>query len=92
MTPSVFQFPPDLTIYQVRDTLGVLRDTWAQGTRCFDMSQLGNIDTSGAQLLASLVKTAVEQREDIVWQGWTDEAIASINALGFKQLIESVGQ
>ncbi len=92
MTNSVFQFPSDLTIYQVQDILVGLRDAWAQGTRHFDMSQLGNIDTSGAQLLASLAKTAVEQREDIFWQGWTGDASASISALGFKQLVESVGQ
>jgi len=87
VSDETFQFPPELTIYQAQDMGHKLRDAWLAGARAFDVSAVTAIDASGAQLLASLQKTAEQQHEPITWQGWTAEAKEVLAVLGMNRVL-----
>lgn len=87
MSDEIFQFPPELTIYQAQDMGNKLRDAWLNGTRAFDVSAITALDASGAQLLASLQKTAEQQHEAITWKGWTEEATDVLSVLGMNRIL-----
>jgi anti-anti-sigma regulatory factor len=87
VSDEAFQFPSDLTIYHAQDVGHKLRDAWLAGTRTFDVSAMKVIDASGAQLLASLQKTAEHQHEAITWTGWTTEATDVLSVLGMNRIL-----
>lgn len=87
MSDDIFQFPPELTIYQAQDMGNKLRDAWLSGTRAFDVSAITSLDASGAQLLASVQKTAEHQHEPITWKGWTAEASDVLSVLGMNRIL-----
>lgn len=87
MSNDVFAFTGDLTIYHVQTVRDQLRDAWAQGVRCFDTSQLTRLDGAGAQLLASLAKTAQQHQQAITWQGWPSDIEEVVQLLGLAPLL-----
>lgn len=83
----VYPLSGDLTIYQVQAVRDELRQAWDAGSRQFDATGLSSLDSAGAQLLASLHKTAQQQEQPIRWVGWSAAAQDTLNLLGLKQLL-----
>jgi anti-anti-sigma regulatory factor len=86
---EAFHFPADLTIYQVQETMLKVRDTWEAGVRNFDVSGIQTLDAAGAQLLASIQKTATQQKTPVRWVNWSPEALEILAVLGLSRLFNN---
>lgn len=86
MSAETYRLGHELTLHQVGQAREQLIQAYARGVRRFDLGHLESLDSAGAQLLLSLLKTAVADGESIEWSQVSAAAARTLTILGLQDL------
>ena len=86
VSTETYLLGPELTVHQVNSAREQLIQAYARGVRRFDLGYLESLDSAGAQLLLSLLKTAAADGQSIEWSQVSAAAARTLTTLGLQDL------
>lgn len=90
MSDNIIELPENLTIHHIEEQFRELKLAFQSDSETYKInaSKLESIDTSGLQVLLSLIKFAQSHQKNIIWEGVNDELRNGAEKVGLIDKLE----